>query len=148
MADRESGAAGLRVLRPADCVADTSSGAMTRQAAVSATTVGAAGLWLGHVQLGPGLVSAAHHHGDSESAIYVVSGRARFAFGPDLATVVEAVPGDVVWVPPQVVHVEMNASDHEPVVVVVSRSSAEGVTVDVPYPEGWTPPPAISSHPA
>lgn len=129
-----------RVIRPVDCVPDVSSGAMTRQAAVSAATVGAGSLWVGHVQLGPGMVSAAHHHGDVESAIFVVSGRARFAVGNDLGEVLDAGPGDVVWIPPRVVHVEMNASEKEPVVVVVSRSSPDNVTVDVPYPDGWRRP--------
>ncbi len=127
----------VQVIHPQDCLPDVASGPMHRQAAVSAATVGARGLWLGHVQLGPGMVSAAHHHGDVESAVYVVSGVARFAFGDDLGEVVEAGPGDVVWVPPRVVHVEMNADDSEPVVVVVSRSSQDNVTINVPYPEGW-----------
>lgn len=128
------------MLRPGDCLPDAASGAMTRQAAVAAATVGAERLWVGHVQLGPGLVSAAHHHGDNESAIYLVSGRARFAFGDDLGLVVDVEPGDVVWVPPHVVHVEMNARDDEPTVLVVSRSSQDNIVVNVPYPDGWAPP--------
>lgn len=128
----------VRVLHPEDCPADSASGAMTRQAAVSAQTVGAERLWVGHVQLAAGMVSAAHHHGDVESGVYVVSGRARFAFGDDLSQVVDAGPGDVVWVPPNVVHVEMNADADRPVVVVVARSSPDNVTVNVPYPAGWS----------
>lgn len=131
----------VRVIRPQDCTEDVPSGPMTRQAAVSGATVGARGLWLGHVQLGPGELSAPHHHGNLESAIYVVSGSARFLAGEQLEEVLEAGPGDVVWVPPHTVHVEMNAATDAPLVVVVARSGQQNVTVNVDPPPGWAPPP-------
>jgi uncharacterized RmlC-like cupin family protein len=53
----------LRIIRPEDRVPDEASGAMVREAAVSKQLVGAERIWVGYVELGPGLVSAVHHHG-------------------------------------------------------------------------------------
>ena len=131
----------LRVIRAADRVADASSGAMLREAAISRQLVGAERIWLGYVELGPGLISAVHHHGEAESGIYIISGHARFFTGERLDQPHEARAGDFVWVPPHLVHVEMNLSDSEPVRMVVARSTQENLTFNLPTPEGWTPPP-------
>ena len=130
----------LRLIRPSDRTPDAASGAMRREAAVSGSTVGARLLWVGHVELDPGMVSAVHHHGDSESVIYMISGRARFGWGDRLEHVVDAEEGDFVWVPPHVVHVEINPSRTEPARTVVTRSSQEAIVVNLPEPAGWVPP--------
>ncbi len=129
----------LRVIRPGDRRPDTPSGAMVREAAVASTLVGAEKIWVGYVELGPGMRSALHHHGEAESAIYVIAGRARFYSGDDLKTVEEAASGDFVWVPPQAVHIEENVSDREPVRMVVARSTQETLVFNLPMPAGWTP---------
>ncbi|MDQ4131021.1 MAG: cupin domain-containing protein [Actinomycetota bacterium] len=129
----------LRVIGPGARRADVASGVMLRQAAISGGLVGAEKLWMGWVELGPGLVSGVHHHGDSESGIFVVSGRARFCSGEALDEVHEAGAGDFVWVPPHLVHVEVNMSTIEPVLMVVARSTQEAIVVDVPAPAGWSP---------
>src|SRR5437588_3226958 len=105
----------LRVIRSAERCPDQASGAMLREAAIAQSTVGAQKIWLGYVELGPGLVSAVHHHGKAESGIYIISGDARFYSGDQLDQAQEAHTGDFVWVPPQLVHVEMNASTAETV---------------------------------
>lgn len=128
----------FRVVKPADRAASTASGAMRREAAISNALVGAEALWFGYVELAPGAVSAVHHHGESESAIYVVAGRARFWSGPTLEHRHDAEPGDFVWVPPGEVHVEANAGE-EPVRMVVCRSTQEAIVVNLPTPEGWSP---------
>lgn len=125
----------LKVVKPDDRVEDTASGAMTRQAAISARTTGSQVLWVGHVGLAPGMRSAHHHHGASESAIYIISGQARFLTGDRLEHSHDALAGDFVWVPPHVGHVEMNLSDTEPVVMVVARSTQEAIVVNLPDPE-------------
>ena len=96
----------LQVVRPPDRVPDVASGAMIREAAIAQTVVGSQKIWVGYVELPPGMVSAVHHHGEAESAIYVVSGHARFYAGAQLDTEDEAEAGDFVWVPPQLIHVE------------------------------------------
>jgi uncharacterized RmlC-like cupin family protein len=112
---------------------------MRRMAAISERTVGAQKLWFGFVELGPGLVSGAHHHGEAESGIYMISGRARFYTGDDLETIHDASAGDFVWVPPNLVHIEQNASADDQVVMVVARSTQETLVFNVPTPEGWQP---------
>jgi uncharacterized RmlC-like cupin family protein len=127
----------VKVIRPGDRVRDTASGAMLREAAISAGTTGSEMIWVGHVELPPGLRSAAHHHGQSESAIYVISGAARFFTGDTLSEVVDAETGDFVWVPPHRLHIEMNRSSAEPVHMVVARSTQEAIVVNVPDPDGF-----------
>ncbi len=123
----------LRVIRPADRVLDAASGGMRREAAVSHALVGAERVWVGYVELDPFDISAAHHHGDAESVIYVISGHARFVVE---GAVDEAREGDFVWVPPHVVHVEANVGA-EPVRMVVARSTQETLVFNVEMPPGW-----------
>jgi uncharacterized RmlC-like cupin family protein len=130
----------FRIVQPAHRVTDTGSGAMRREAAISGALVGAERLWFGYAELAPGAVSAVHHHGESESGIYVISGTARFCVGENLGEIHDAVAGDFVWVPPHVVHVELNASGDEPVRMAVARTTQEAIVVNLPTPEGWEPP--------
>jgi len=88
----------------------------------------------GYVELGPGMRSSYHHHGESESAIYIISGEARFLTGERLEQAHDAGEGDFVWVPPHVRHVEMNPSTSEPVRMVVARSTQEAIVVNLPDP--------------
>jgi uncharacterized RmlC-like cupin family protein len=130
---------GVRVIRAGDRLPDVASGDMIRQAAISRGNVGAEKLWVGWVELGPGLVSAVHHHGEAESGIFIVSGRARFYSGPELDESLEAREGDFIWVPPNVIHVEQNVATDQPVRMVVARSTQETLVFNVPTPAGWTP---------
>jgi uncharacterized RmlC-like cupin family protein len=107
---------------------------MHREEACGAKTVGAEHLWVGHVHVGEGVRSGPHHHGDLESVIYVISGNARFRFGDNLEHTVEATAGDFVFVPPYLVHQEINASADVPVDMVVARSSQENIVVNVDVP--------------
>ena len=122
---------GVRVVRPADRMPDVGSGAMAREAAISNRVTGAEKIWVGYVELPPGMRSSKHHHGEAESAIYVVSGQARFLTGPNGEEAHDAGPGDFVWVPPHEHHVEMNLSNTEPVKMIVSRSTQETLVFNV-----------------
>ena len=130
----------LRVIKASDRIDDAASGAMIREAAISATTTGAKQIWVGYVELPPGMQSAVHHHGESESAIYVIAGQARFASGDNLGDIQDAGAGDFVWVGPYDLHVEINLSETEPVRMVAARSTQEAIVVNVTPPEGWSPP--------
>ena len=130
---------GLRVIRSNDRCPEAASGAMLRQGGIADQTVGAQKIWLGYVELGPGLISAVHHHGEAESGIYIISGNARFYSGDALDQGQEAHAGDFVWVPPHLVHVEMNISKDEPVRMVVARSTQAALTFNLPTPDGWEP---------
>src|SRR2546428_13934830 len=46
-------------------------------------------------------LSGWHHHGDHESVIYVLTGRARLECGPGGKTVLEEGHGDFIYVPPR-----------------------------------------------
>jgi len=126
----------LRVVRPNERDRSTAqTPGMQREAGVAASTVGAEKIWVGYVTMAPGMTSGAHHHGPVESSIYIISGRARFRFGAKLEQSVEAGPGDFVYVPPEVVHQEINADARAPVEMIVARDGQENVVVNVELPE-------------
>jgi uncharacterized RmlC-like cupin family protein len=124
----------LALIKDADLSAATAQTAgMVRTAAISGDLVGASSLWMGRTTLPSGVNSGDHHHGDSETGIYVVSGRPVFVFrDPDSAELVrlEAKPGDYIWVPPHVRHREENPNQAD-AVVVIARSTQEAIVVNV-----------------
>lgn len=107
---------------------------MTRAAAINHATAGANKLWAGTVTIHPNAKTGAHHHGELESVIYVVQGRARMRWGDRLEYVAEAGPGDFIFVPPYVPHQEINALADEPLVCVLVRSDQEPVVVNLDIP--------------
>lgn len=128
----------IRVVRPGERDPGTAqTPGMERAAGIAESTVGARKLWVGYVTMAPGLASGAHHHGPLESAIYVISGRARMRFGPKLEHTVDAGPGDFIFVPPHAVHQEVNVASDTPVEMIVARDGQENVVVavDVKRPE-------------
>jgi uncharacterized RmlC-like cupin family protein len=108
---------------------------MTREAAISAARGGAEKLWAGTVVIDADARTGAHHHGELESVIYVVSGQARMRWGERLEFVAEAGPGDFIYVPPYVPHQEINASADTSLSCVVVRSGQEAVVVNLDLPD-------------
>jgi uncharacterized RmlC-like cupin family protein len=104
---------------------------MNRAAAINFARVGAEKLWAGTVHIHAGAKTGAHHHGELESVIYVLKGRARMRWGDALEYVAEAGPGDFIYVPPFVPHQEINASDNEALECVMVRSGGEAVVVNL-----------------
>jgi uncharacterized RmlC-like cupin family protein len=104
---------------------------MARAAAVNFARVGAQKIWAGTVKIQAGAKTGAHHHGELESVIYVVSGRARMRWGEALEYTAEAGPGDFIFIPPFVPHQEINASGDEMLDCVVIRSDNEAVVVNL-----------------
>ena len=107
---------------------------MSRVAAVAPETTGSQNLWVGLVTTPPGTVSGWHHHGDCETAIYVVSGRARFRWGPGGQASAEVGPGDFLAVAPDAIHQEEALGD-TPVVLVVARACSGVLVVNTDGPE-------------
>ena len=118
---------------------------MSRAAAITAARAGAQKLWAGTVVIEPDARTGAHHHGELESVIYVVEGRARMRWGERLEYVADAGPGDFIFVPPHVPHQEINAQAGQPLSCVVVRSGQDAVVVNLeladvepePQPVRW-----------
>lgn len=110
---------------------------MTRAAAINFAKAGAQKLFAGTVVVEPNAKTGAHHHGELETVLYVVRGRARFRWGNRLEYAAEAGQGDFIFVPPFVPHQEINASPDAPVECVVVRSGQEPIVVnlDIASPE-------------
>jgi uncharacterized RmlC-like cupin family protein len=112
---------------------------MTRAAAITHARTGASKLWAGTVTIQPNAKTGAHHHGELESVIYVVTGRARMRWGERLEYQAEAGPGDFIYVPPYVPHQEINASRTEPLACVLVRSGQDAIVVNLDIPPAELP---------
>jgi uncharacterized RmlC-like cupin family protein len=110
---------------------------MTRAAAITHARTGANKLWAGTVVVQPRAKTGPHHHGDLETVIYVVRGRARMRWGDHLEFCDEADAGDFIYVPPYVPHQEINARTDVPCEAVVVRSGQDPIVVnlDIESPE-------------
>jgi uncharacterized RmlC-like cupin family protein len=128
----------LHHIAPAGLTAETAqTSGMHRRAAISGATVGSSKLWMGQTHVAPATASANHHHGDSETAIYVVSGTPSFVFldleGDEPREVrIDTKPGDYIFVPPYVPHREENPVPDQEAVVVIARSTQEAIVVNLP----------------
>ncbi len=112
---------GVRVVRANDLDTNTQqTPGMSRAAAITTAKVGASKIWAGTVSILPNAKTGAHHHGELESVIYVISGLARMRWGEKLEYVAEAGPGDFIYVPPFVPHQEINAGSDTPLECVDS----------------------------
>jgi len=132
---------GIRIVRAGELDANTpQTPGMSRAAAITHARTGASKLWAGTVMVQPDAKTGAHHHGELETVLYIIKGRARFRWGEKLEFVDEAGPGDFIYVPPYVPHQEINARTDEPVEAVVVRSGQEPIVVnlDIPSPETAT----------
>ena len=111
-------------IRPEDRSTSTGQNAdMERSIAIGAEQVGSVGLYSSVVTTAPGARTRIHHHGECETSIWIASGRARYTFGPTgIEESMEAEAGDFVYIAAGEAHVEENASDSEPLVVVISRN--------------------------
>jgi uncharacterized RmlC-like cupin family protein len=124
----------LELIRGGELSSDTAQTAgMRRFEAISGKSAGSQKLWMGRTHVAPGGNSGNHHHGESETAIYVVSGHPVFVFAEGREEVrLETSPGDYVFVPPYVPHREENPSPDEEAVVVIARSTQEAIVVNLP----------------
>jgi uncharacterized RmlC-like cupin family protein len=112
---------------------------MQRRAAITTARTGATKLWAGTVTIDAKAKTGAHHHGDLESVIYVVSGVARLRWGDRLEFVAEAQAGDFIYVPPYVPHQEINASEDLRLHCVLARSGQTGLVYNLDIEPVETP---------
>ena len=82
---------GVRIVRHDQLDSNTAqTPGMQRMAAITAASANAQKIWAGTVAIHPAAKTGAHHHGELESIIYVVSGRARMRWGEKLEFTAEA----------------------------------------------------------
>jgi uncharacterized RmlC-like cupin family protein len=119
----------LTHVRAGELRADTGqTGGMTRREAISGKNAGSEQIWMGQTHV---VSSGDHHHGATETAIYVLSGNPVFVFAEGGREVrLETKPGDYIFVPPYVPHREENPGGQE-AVVIIARSSQEAVVVNL-----------------
>ena len=128
----------LHRIAPAGLIGQTTqTTGMKRLEAISGKTVGASNLWMGQTHVPAKTSSANHHHGESETAIYVVSGNPVFVFldveGDEPAERrIQAGPGDYIFVPPFVPHREENPDPETEAIVVIARTTQEAIVVNLP----------------
>ena len=123
---------GIRIIRHDQLDPNTpQTPGMQRAAAITHAATGASKIWAGTVTIEPNAKTGAHHHGELESVIYVVQGRARMRWGEHLEYFAEAGPGDFIFVPPYVPHQEINANPGEPLRCVLVRSDQEPVVINL-----------------
>jgi uncharacterized RmlC-like cupin family protein len=109
---------------------------MRRLEAISGNTVGSHDLWMGQTHVAPSTSSGNHHHGISETGIYVVSGHPEFVFldetaGRPVERRLRTGPGDYIYVPPWVPHREENPDPDNEAVVVIARTTQEAIVVNL-----------------
>jgi uncharacterized RmlC-like cupin family protein len=130
----------LRHVRACDLDSDTAqTPGMDRREAISQRRVGSAKLWMGQTHVAPAQHSGDHHHGESETAIYVVSGTPEFVFLDETSGTERRLrtgPGDYVFVPPYTPHREENNDPDTEAVVVIARSTQEAIVVNLPSLRG------------
>ncbi|MEX0984786.1 MAG: cupin domain-containing protein [Actinomycetota bacterium] len=120
--------AGVRRIRPEDRTEGSPTPGMVREEAIATDR-----MWSGVATTEPGMVSGWHHHGEYESTIYVMSGSLRMEFGPTGTEVLDARPGDFLYVAPHAIHREGNPTDEPARIVVVRAGSGDPVfNVDGP----------------
>ena len=130
-------------IRASELSADTAQTAgMQRFSAISGASVGSEKVWMGETYVSPSTASGNHHHGESETAIFVRNGHPEFVFHDGVQEVrIATAPGDYIFVPPYVPHREENPDPENPAVIVIARSTQEAIVVNLPALY------ALSEHP-
>ena len=103
------------------------------QIGLSAKNVNARQLSMNVATIAPGGVAAAHIHVGFEVMLYILQGRVRHEYGPNLEHAVENTAGDFIFIEPGVPHEVFNVSTTDPVVAVVARSDASEWANIIPY---------------
>jgi uncharacterized RmlC-like cupin family protein len=107
--------------------ADPTAGMVREQA------IAVEGMWSGIARTEPRTASGWHHHGDHDTAVFVLAGALRMEFGPGGSGIIDAGPGDFVFVPRGAVHRESNPGD-TPSEVIVVRAGSGPPTINLDGP--------------
>jgi len=105
---------------------------MRREEAIRTPT-----MWAGLAYTAPRTFSGWHHHGKYESVIHVLRGVVRLEFGRGGERILEATPGETLYVAPGEIHREGNPADEESEILVVRGGKGE-IVVNVAGPSATT----------
>jgi uncharacterized RmlC-like cupin family protein len=95
---------------------------LTYTAGVFAENAGTQQLCMHLLRIPPGGRARAHVHAGHETAIYLISGRVLVLHGEGLRHRDEMIAGDFMYIPANVPHLPINASESEEAVAVISRT--------------------------
>ncbi len=104
------------------------------KAGLSAKNSNAEKLSMNVATVAPGAIAYAHIHDGFELMLYIMQGKVRHIYGPNLQHSIDNEAGDFIYIEPGVPHEVYNLSDNEPVVAVVARSDASEWESIIPYP--------------
>ena len=104
------------------------------KAGLSEKNVKAKNLSMNVATVAPGAIAYAHIHDGFELMLFIIEGKVRHIYGPDLENTVDNEAGDFIFIEPGVPHEVYNLSDTEPVVAVVARSDASEWQNIIPHP--------------
>jgi uncharacterized RmlC-like cupin family protein len=131
----------VRIIKPEQFDANTpQTPGMQRVAAVSKQVAGAQGLWAGITVVTPNVASGVHHHGETETVIYVVSGHAKIRWGERMQFEEDVEAGDFIYVTLFAPHQEINPSPDTPSQWVIVRNSQEPIVVNLEPDDGGLQP--------
>ena len=105
---------------------------------LSARNVGSKALSINVATVPPGAIAYAHIHEGFEVMLYIVQGKVRHDFGPDLQYSVINEGGDFIYIEPGIPHEVFNIGDG-PLVAFVARSTADEWDKIVNYPSKYRP---------
>ena len=105
---------------------------------LSGKNVGSTGLSMNVATVPPGAIAYAHIHDGFEVMLFILEGRVRHDFGPDLKHSIENEAGDFIYIEPGVPHEVFNIGDG-PLVAVVARSAADEWDRIIDYPSKHRP---------
>lgn len=88
---------------------------------IARETTGAQGICMHLLDIPPGGRAKAHKHATHETAIFVLQGRAKMAWGERLEHLMETEAGDLIYIPADVPHLPFNDGD-APVRAVIART--------------------------
>jgi uncharacterized RmlC-like cupin family protein len=120
--------AGFAVVDASDEEREASHG-FIRGWGISRETVGSRNLHMCRGSVPPGVISAAHYHPHSQSAIFVLAGHAVVLVGDQLQEQHRVSPGDFIYIDRGVVHQVIN-DGAEAYEFVLIRDTDEEVTID------------------
>ncbi|GAB4549182.1 MAG: cupin domain-containing protein [Anaerolineae bacterium] len=122
MTDSVTSRTHLVVVHPNEGVQDTHHGFM-RQWGITDKTTSSRMISMTHGTLAPGLKAEPHYH-PFETAIYIIAGKARVFFGPNLEHEVICQTGDFVYIDAGVVHTPENIGE-TPLDYVAARAAPD-----------------------